>query len=55
MSIDLHYCYHPVGSRWTASDVNPSRSTLETVGNWSKVYETKNLGIVRVTNTSNMD
>tara|TARA_B100002051_G_scaffold57320_1_gene52978 strand:- start:1641 stop:2663 length:1023 start_codon:yes stop_codon:yes gene_type:complete len=55
MSIDLHYCYHPVGSRWTASDVNPSRSTLETVGNWSKVYETKNLGIVRATNTSNMD
>jgi hypothetical protein len=25
------------------------------VGNWSKVYETKNLGIVRATNTSNFD
>ena len=55
MSIDLHYVYHPVGSRWTASDTNPNRSTLETVGNWSKVYETKNLGIVRATNVSNMD
>ena len=55
MSIDLHYVYHPVGSRYTSSTVNPNRSTLETVGNWSKVYETKNLGIVRATNVSNMD
>ena len=55
MSIDLHYCYHPVGAKWAVTTTNPSRSTLETVGNWSKVYETKNLGIVRATNTSNMD
>ena len=55
MSIDLHYCYHPVGSKWAVTDTNPSRATLETVGNWSKVYETKNLGIVRATNLSNMD
>jgi hypothetical protein len=25
------------------------------VGNWSKVYETKNIGIVRATITSNFD
>ena len=55
MSIDLHYVYHPVGSRYTSSTVNPNRSTLETVGNWSKVYENKNLGIIRATNVSNMD
>ena len=55
MSIDLHYVYHPVGSRYTSSTVNPTRAVLETVGNWSKVYETKNLGIVRATNVSNMD
>ena len=29
--------------------------TLETVGSWSKVYETKNIGIVRATNVSNQD
>ncbi len=55
MSIDLHYCYHPVGADWTSSSANPNRSTLETVGNWAKVYELKNLGIVRSTNVSNMD
>ena len=55
MSIDLHYCYHPVGADWTSSTANPNRSTLETVGNWAKVYELKNLGIVRSTNVSNMD
>ena len=55
MSIDLHYVYHPVGAKWAVTTVNPTRAQLETVGNWSKVYETKNLGIVRSTNTSNFD
>ncbi len=55
MSIDLHYVYHPVGSKWGVTTTNPTRTQLATVGNWSKVYETKNLGIVRATNTSNMD
>jgi hypothetical protein len=55
MSIDLHYCYHPVGAKWAVTTVNPTRAQLETVGNWSKVYELKNLGIVRATNTSNFD
>ena len=55
MSIDLHYCYHPVGAKWAVTTTNPTGSQLETVGNWSKVYELKNLGIVRSTNVSNMD
>jgi hypothetical protein len=55
MSIDLHYVYHPVGAKWAVTTANPTRAQLETVGNWSKVYETKNLGIVRATNTSNFD
>jgi hypothetical protein len=53
MSIDLHYVYHPVGARWTSATINPDRTALATVGNWSKVYETKNIGIVRGTVTSN--
>jgi hypothetical protein len=55
MSIDLHYCYHPVGAKWGVTTTNPTRAQLETVGNWSRVYELKNLGIVRASNTSNFD
>lgn len=53
MSIDLHYVYHPVGARYKVSTVNPNRTVLATVGSWEKVYETKNIGIVRATVTSN--
>ena len=52
MSIDLHYVYHPVGAKWGGSS-NPTGAQLATVGNWTKVYETKNIGIVRATVTSN--
>jgi hypothetical protein len=55
MSIDLHYVYHPVGAKWGVTTTNPTRTQLATVGNWSKVFETKNLGIVRATNLSNFD
>ena len=55
MAVDLHYCYHPVGAKWGVSTVNPTRAQLETASNWSKVYELKNIGIVRATNVSNMD
>ena len=24
MSIDLHYCYHPVGAKWTVGTTNPT-------------------------------
>jgi hypothetical protein len=52
MSIDLHYCYHPVGAKWGGS-VGPTPAQLATVGSWSRVYEVKNIGIVRGTVTSN--
>ncbi len=55
MSVDLHYCYHPVGAKWGVTTVNPTRAQLATVGNWAKVYELKNIGMVRATNVSNMD
>mgnify|MGYP002624006602 FL=1 len=51
----IAYCYHPVGAKWGVSTVNPTRAQLETASNWSKVYELKNIGIVRATNVSNMD
>jgi len=53
MSIDLHYCYHPVGAKWVVGTANPTQAQLATIGNWTKVYELKNLGIVRATVTSN--
>jgi hypothetical protein len=53
MSIDLHYCYHPVGAKWGVGTTNPTQAQLATIGNWTKVYETKNIGIVRATVTSN--
>ena len=55
MSIDLHYCYHPVGAKWGVTTTNPTRAQLEVVGNWSMVYQKKNIGIVRATNVSNFD
>jgi hypothetical protein len=45
--------YHPVGAKWTVGTTNPTQAALATIGNWTKVYETKNLGIVRATVTSN--
>ena len=55
MSVDMHYIYHPVGAKWAVTTANPTRAQLATVTNWSKVYETKNIGIVRATITSNYD
>jgi len=54
LSFDLHYVYHPMGTRF-AEVANPSAAQLSTVGNWAKVYETNNLGIARITSTSNLD
>jgi hypothetical protein len=38
--------YHPVGAKWTVGTTNPTQAQLATIGNWTKVYELKNLGIV---------
>lgn len=48
MSVHWHNLYHPLGMSYTSGGVNPSRTTLETVGNWTQIYETKNLGIVSI-------
>ena len=55
MAVDLHYTYHPVGTKWAVTTTNPNRTQLATVSNWSKVYETKNIGIIRSSNLSNQD
>lgn len=54
MAIDMHWLYHPMGLSWTSQNlVNPNRDQLATISNWSKVYQTKNIGIVRATVVSN--
>ena len=55
VSFDLHYLYHPIGIKWGVTTTNPTRTQLETASNWSLVYETKNVGIVRATVVSNHD
>jgi hypothetical protein len=54
MSVDWHNVYHPLGSRYTGA-ANPLTSDLATAGNWEKVFETENIGIVRLTVTSSFD
>jgi hypothetical protein len=55
MAMDWHNVYHPVGAKWAVTTTNPTQAQLATITNWSKVYETKNIGIVRATITSNFD
>ncbi len=56
MAVSWHNCYHPIGAQYqTAGGANPSQATLATIANWTKVYDTKNIGIVRGTVTSNFD
>lgn len=47
VSFDWHEVYHPIGTRYVGTGANPDRATLETGANWEKVFETKNLGIVK--------
>lgn len=54
MSLDAHYCYHPVGAKWIGNIVNPTTAQLADPANWAKVYETKNIGIIRATVLSNI-
>jgi hypothetical protein len=54
MSVDWHNVYHPLGSRYTGA-ANPETADLATAGNWVKVFETENIGIVRLTVTSSFD
>ena len=54
MSVDWHNVFHPLGARYVGA-VNPERSTLELQASWEKVFETTNIGICRITVTSNFD
>ena len=54
MSVDWHNVYHPLGARWVGG-VNPTTDDLATAANWEKVFETENIGIVRITVTSSFD
>jgi hypothetical protein len=54
MSVDWHNVYHPLGARYIGA-VNPEQADLATAANWEKVFETENLGIVRLTVTSSFD
>ena len=56
MAVSWHNVFHPIGAQYqTAGGANPSQATLATITNWTKVYETKSIGIVRGTVTSNFD
>jgi hypothetical protein len=54
MSVDWHNVYHPLGARYIGA-ANPEQADLATAGNWEKVFETENIGIVRLTVTSSFD
>jgi hypothetical protein len=54
MSVDWHNVYHPLGARYIGP-VNPTAADLATAANWQKVFETENIGIVRITVTSSFD
>jgi hypothetical protein len=54
MSVDWHNVFHPLGARYKGP-VNPTTAELRTAGNWEKVFETENIGIVRLTVTSSFD
>lgn len=51
MSVDWHNLYHPMGTRYKVATggVNPTRATLATAANWERVFELKNIGVVRGT------
>lgn len=52
MVVRKHFLHHPMGASWIGP-VNPDRTQLATYTNWEKVYQTKNIGIVRATVTAN--
>lgn len=57
MTVHWHNVIHPLGVAYATSTagVNPTRTVLGTATSWTKIFETKNIGIVRATITSNFD
>lgn len=51
MAVTWHNLFHVMGTRYKVSTggVNPTRTTLSTATNWERVYEIKNIGVVRAT------
>jgi hypothetical protein len=47
VSFDWHPVYHPIGTRYVGTGANPDRATLEDGANWEKVFDDKNIGIVK--------
>jgi len=52
MVVRKHFLHHPLGASWIGP-VNPTRAQLATITNWEKVYQTKNIGVVRATVVAN--
>jgi hypothetical protein len=47
VSFDWHPVYHPIGTRYVGTSANPNRTALADGDNWEKVFEDKNIGIVK--------
>jgi hypothetical protein len=47
VSFDWHPVYHPIGTRYVGTSANPNRTALATGSNWEKVFDDKNIGIVK--------
>jgi hypothetical protein len=47
ISFDWHHVYHPIGTAYVDTGVNPDRMELATGANWEQVFDTKNIGIVK--------
>ena len=47
ISFDWHNVYHPIGTGYVGTGVNPNRTALATGANWEQVFNTKNIGIVK--------
>ena len=50
LKVQWDMCYHPLGASW-GGGINPTAADLATAGNWSKVFDKKNLGVARITCT----
>ena len=52
MAVSAHYIYHPIGTTYQPGKENPGPDGLADETRWRKVYDSKNIGIVRITTKS---
>jgi hypothetical protein len=50
LKVQWDQCFHVLGTSY-AGAANPSATTLETAGSWTKVFDKKNIGIANVVST----